>query len=185
MDVRVPVVQRLVLTIVLLVAIACAAGCGTSRQAPGRAVGTLDERRGEYRGIRLGMRSETVAVLLGAALPRHDNPYVDPRTLPPFLPADTPADFVYPDVAMTFVHDRVASMTVFGQGAATDRGVSIGSPLRAVVRTYGSGVRCLPGRSGNDPEDPGCQVALRSGRYLYFGGDPIALIALSTFPPIP
>ena len=177
--------QRLALTIVLLAAIAVAVGCGSSRQTPGRAVGTIEERLGAYRGIHLGMRSETVTVLLGAPLPRHDNPYVDPHSLPPFLPADTPADFIYPDVALTFLHDRVASMSVFGEGAATSKGISIGFPLASVARTYGARVRCRPRRGGTNPEAPGCQVAIRPGRYVYFGGDPISLIVLSTYPPIP
>lgn len=130
------------------------------------------------------MRSETVAVLLGAPLPRHDDPFVDPRSLPPFLPADTPADFVYPDLDLTFVHDRVASMSVFGEGAATTRGASVGSALREVPALYAH-VRCRPGRGGSQPEDPGCQVAFGRQRYLYFSGDPIVLIAVSTLPEIP
>jgi hypothetical protein len=172
------------LAIALLAAVSACAGCASSRPAPGRAVGTIEERAGAYRGIHLGMRSETVAVLLGAPLPRHDDPYVDPRAVPPFLPADTPADFVYPDLDLTFVGDRVASMTVFGQGAATTRGASIGSSLKEVPALYGH-ARCRPGRGGTQPEDPGCQVAVAPGRYLYFSGDPISLISISTMPEIP
>ena len=180
-----PVVQRLALTVVLLAAIAVGTGCGSSAPTPGRAVGSIDERTAEYRGIHLGMRSEAVAVLLGAPLPSHDNPYVDTKNVPPFLPADTPADFVYPDVAITFVNDRVASMSVFGQGAATSRGISLGFPLASVSRTYRGRVRCLRGRGGSDPESPGCQVAIGPHDYLYFSGDPISLIVLSAYPTIP
>jgi hypothetical protein len=172
------------MTIALLAAVSACAGCASSRPAPGRAVGTIEEVPGAYRGIHLGMRSETVAVLLGAPLPRHDDPYVDPRALPPFLPADTPADFVYPDLDLTFVHDRVASMTVFGQGAATTRGASIGSSLREVPTLYAH-VRCRPGRGGSQPEAPGCQVAVTRDRYLYFSGDPISLISISRLPEVP
>lgn len=173
----------------LVFALACAAalwaGCGgSSHTTPGRAVGNVDERRGAYRGIHLGMRSETVAVLVGAPLPRHDNPYLSPASAPPFLPADTPDDFVYPDVALTFVGDRVASITVYGQGAATTRGVGVGSSLAEVGALY-AGVRCIPRRGGTQPEDPGCEVALGPRRYLYFSGDPIALITVSQLPPIP
>ena len=179
-----PGVRALLAALALLAAGGACAGCGSTRPTPGQAVGNIIERDASYRGIHLGMRSETVAVLLGAPLPRHDDPYVDSRDLPPFLPADTPADFVYPDVDMTFVHDRVSSMTVFGQGAATTRGVAIGSPL-AQVRTAYPAARCLAARKGVDPEAAGCQVTLGRGRYLYFGGDPIALIVLSSFPPVP
>lgn len=164
-------------------ALLAGAGCGaSSRPVPGRAVGNIDESAASYRGIHLGMHSAAVAVLLGAPLPRHDDPYLPTRSKPPFLPADTPADFVYPDVTMTFVNDRVASMTVYGQGAATRRGVGLGSPLSAVTDEYRR-ARCVPGHGGPEPQDPGCQVKLGTGRYLYFSGDPVTDIALSNYPP--
>jgi hypothetical protein len=53
-------------------------------------------------------------------------------------PADSPADDVYRDVDFTFVRNRVASMVVYGRGARTRRGVSIGDTLAKAKGVYGA-----------------------------------------------
>jgi hypothetical protein len=118
---------------------------------------------------------------LGVPLHTNDNPYYVPSQAPPLLPADNYHDWVYPDVGVTFVGRRVASLTVYGLGAATGRGVGIGDSLSAVRQAY-PGARCQGARGGVNPQAPGCEVTAGRGVYLYFADSPIKLIALSAYP---
>jgi len=118
---------------------------------------------------------------LGDPLHTNSNPFYTASQAPPLLPADNYHDWVYPDVGITFVAGRVASMTVYGLGAATGRGVGVGDPLSGVPRAY-RGARCRSARGGVNPAAPGCEVTAAPGVYLYFGGNPITLIAMSSYP---
>ncbi len=136
---------------------------------------------GSYDGVGLGVTTATLRARLGPRLPTNDNPYYTPAQAPPLLPADNYHDWVYPDVGVTFVDGRVASLTVYGLGAVTGRGVGVGDALSSVGRAY-AGARCQPARGGVNPEAPGCQVTVGHGVYVYFSDDPIKLIALSAYP---
>jgi len=162
-------------------------GCGsTSARRAAAARGPVVELTASYHGVRLGTPLARVAALLGPPLKRHDSPYLQPRDAPPFLPEDNPGEYVYPDVNVTFVAARVASLTVYGREAATSLGVRLGGALAQVPMTYAaSAVRCLGPRGGSQPLDAGCQVTLGPDRFLYFGGDPIRSIALSARSPAP
>jgi len=146
----------------------------------------VEELTATYHGVRLGTPLARVAGLLGPPLHRHDSPYLQPRDAPPFVPEDNPGEYVYPDADVTFVAARVSSITVYGRGAITRLGVRLGGALAQVPTTYAaSGVRCLGPRGGSQPLDAGCQVTLAPDRFLYFGGDPIRSIALSSRAPAP
>jgi len=165
-----------------LVVCGALAACGaTQTSTPGQARGTINATAASYAGARLGMTIAALEARLGAPLPTNDNPYYEPEQAPPLLPADNYFDWVYPDVGVTFVAGRVASLTVYGLGAATGRGPGIGDSLSGVRQSY-RGARCQPGRGGVNPQAPGCEVSTARGVYLYFAGDPIKLIALSAYP---
>jgi hypothetical protein len=172
--------SRLLWPVVCLALVGCGAvQVGTS--TPGQARGTILATAGSYDGARLGMTTAQLESALGIHLAASDNPYYTPAQAPPFLPADNFGDWVYPDVGVTFVAGEVASMTIYGLGAATARGVGIGDPLARVSQTYGA-ARCEPAHGGVNPEVAGCQVVAARGVYLYFSGSPIKLIALSSYP---
>lgn len=166
-----------------VVLVLLAGGCGAATPSPGAARGLIDAHRGTYRGVRLGMSVGSAAFLLGP-VPTNDNEYLPIADRPPFLPADNPYDWVFADEALTFVEGQVASMTIYGRGALTERGVGVGQPLAAVSRAYPS-ARCLPDRGGSAPVAAGCQVRVTHTRFVYFSGDPIRAIALTDHTAIP
>jgi hypothetical protein len=175
------------LPLVLLAALLCGCTGQSAPPSPGLAQGTIDTLHGTYRGVYLGMALRgrnhttvrgTVVYQLGEPLPTNDDTYLDPAQAPPFLPADNPYDWVYPDVSITIVKGFVASMTIYGRGAVTTSGIGIGDRLSSVVSVYPR-ARCSPGRKGAQPEDPGCQIHPAAGHWVYFGGDPIRVIAIS------
>jgi len=158
------------------------AACGGSTTStPGQARGAIDASTGSYGAARLGMTIFALHARLGNPLHTNDNPYYLPAQAPPLLAADNYHDWVYRDVGVTFAAGRVASLTVYGLGAETGRGVGIGDSLSGVSRTY-RGARCQPARGGPNPAAPGCAVVGGRGVYLYFSGNPITLIGLSAYP---
>jgi hypothetical protein len=165
--------------------LAVLAGCGRQGlPTPGVAHGRVDELHGVYRGVRMGVtRRRAVTDRLGDPLHRSDSPYLDAVNAAPFLPSDSALDTAYTDVDFTYVNDHVSSISVYGRGARTVLGVQVGEPLSSVRRTYRR-VRCLARRGGMNPEDPGCEVTAGRRRFLYFSGDPISVITLSTHAPI-
>jgi hypothetical protein len=156
--------------------------CGSSATRPaGQARGPVNATAGSYAGASLGMTIPALRARLGDPLHTNDNPYYTPSQAPPLLAADNYHDWVYPDVGITFVGGRVASLTVYGLGAATGRGVGIGDSLSGVRQAYPT-ARCQPARGGANPQAPGCRVASGRGVYLYFADNPIKLIGLSAYP---
>jgi hypothetical protein len=178
-------VNRLPLLALTLAGLAALGGCGSQGlPTPGVAQGRVDELHGVYRGVQLGVtRRRALTDLLGDPLHRSDSPYLDAVNAAPFLPSDSALDTAYTDANFTYVNDHVSSISVYGQGARTVLGVQLGDPLATVRRTY-LRVRCLARRAGTDPEDPGCEVSAGPHRFLYFSGDPISVITMSTHAPI-
>jgi hypothetical protein len=157
------------------------AACGSSSTStPGQARGVISGAAGTYASLPLGATIAQLRARFGAPLPTNGNPYYTPAQAPPLLPADSYFDWVYPDVGVTFIAGRVATMTVYGLGASTGRGVGIGDPLSSVRQAYG-GASCQGARGGPNPEAPGCQVAAGRNAWLWFSDDPIKLIALSSY----
>jgi hypothetical protein len=154
-------------------------GCGSgSSTLPGPAEGTVHAAAASYRGVSLGTKLDDIGARLGPPLGTNNTPFLKPAVQPPFLPSDSPFDKIYPDVRLTLVAARVASISVYGRGARSDSGVGLGDRLGRVRAAFPDAV-CVPGRRGLDPEAPGCQIRPAHGVYEYFSGDPVVLIALS------
>ena len=175
--------------VLLAAAIAAGAllgGCGSSgtTASPGEARGIVDELRGSYDGVALGEPLAAARRRLGPPLGGHSDGFLTTAQAPPYLPADSPADVVYPDVDLTSVAGRVASFTVYGLGAGTGRGIGLGDALDG-VRTAYRHVRCVRARAGANPRDAGCEAQTAPGVHLYVGGSPIKVIVLSSRPVIP
>jgi hypothetical protein len=82
----------------------------------------------------------------------------------------------YPDVALYFVDSRLVAFMLTSPGAHTRRGVGIGTPLATAKRRYPE-LRCGVSGAGF----PACNGRVRNGgRYVWFGGDPVENITLST-----
>lgn len=152
---------------------------------PGNARGQIQEVLGRYDGVWLGQPRSLALRRLGRTARSDDDPYADQANEPESLPADQPGVAVYRDVQLTFVRHRVASITVYGRGARTSRGVEIGDSLDRVRARYARTaprLRCLPPEEGHAYQLTS-RCLMKLGRhFLFFGGDPIAVIALSVAP---
>lgn len=183
------------LPLALLVGAGCS-GSGSDGAKPRPARGTINETDGAYAGVRLGDPKAAALRQLGPPArpqPRHEgtgpNPYAGedgpefvPAGINPDIPGATAADVVvYRDVEVAFDKRRVTAMLVYGRGARTLRGVTLGDSLVSARGRYPpQGTTCRPSASGHGWRiSEHCEVSL--GRIcVYFGGDPITIIAIST-----
>lgn len=151
---------------------------------------TLDEHAATVRGIRIGDRRTTVLRRLrgahgvwstgsSAALSHCGAGFVGAVWVPERYRALRLNDLV---IMFGGRPAKVYAFNLVGRGAHTAAGVGIGDPLDDVKKAYGSGgLRCTTIAGDDGPLWPACFV--RAGpRFLYFGGDPIAEVALQ--PPI-
>jgi hypothetical protein len=147
-----------------------------------QARGPVDDSAGRYAGIRLDDPVSRIRDQLGAPPPpeRRPRPLDEIGGYPEFLPADTPTLPTYGDVSFSLKGGRVASILVWGKGARTLRGVGNGDSLATAAKAY-PGIRCSHSYSnGEYVSTPRCEMKLGARRYLYFGGDPVFAIGLST-----
>jgi hypothetical protein len=148
-----------------------------------RARGPVDETAASYAGVALDDPAQRINARLGPlpAYGQAPDPLSELGAEPIFLPADSASMWTYGDVELTAKGGRVASMLVWGKGARTLRGVGVGDDLDQASEAYGSALRCTHDYSnGEYVYTPRCEMELAPRRYLYFGGDPIVVIGLST-----
>jgi hypothetical protein len=154
-------------------------GCEPGMPA-GPARGRIDEERGSYAGLSLGVPRTEVLLRLGrpvryAAAPAVDHGEAGPR----YLPSDSTPAAIYADADFSFVARRASAFVIYGRGARTDRGIGIGDPLVRAGERYRA--TCQPETGGEfGPYSPRCEVRVRRALHLFFGGDPIEVIAVST-----
>jgi hypothetical protein len=151
-------------------------GCGEWRR-PAR--GMIDEQVGTYASVTFGMPRSLVIRKLGRPIGRDEDHGLTYLNAPVHLPGDS-GELTYRDVWLSLLHRRVVALAVYGLRARTRRGVAVGDRLAKATRRYR--VTCQPAQ---DVGDRGtftarCETRLRRDRYLYFGGDPIQVIVLST-----
>ncbi len=82
-----------------------------------------------------------------------------------------------------YVSDRrVSALEVITSGARTLRGVAVGDELSAARAAYRERQPQCQGESGVDQYlYPSCRIHVTRSRWLYFGGDPITEIAVTSF----
>ncbi len=154
----------------------------------------LDEMRGTIDGVGLDDPETTVFERFGSV--ERDGRYsapVEPRNAgrPVYGPGtvDGPrrggqggALLRYSDgVFASDARRRVYYMLFTSRGLKTSRGVGIGNRLAKVKSVYGDIARC--GRRNVDSGYTAyefCRVRLSATRWLWFGGDPVRSVALST-----
>jgi hypothetical protein len=155
--------------------------------------GRIDELAGTYRGVGIRDSMRAVRRIFGEQRPM--NPLGEPMT--PLVTADDPyrgptamgfgpndafgPTLRYGHVAFVFKGRRgVGAFEVTEPGAQTLRGVAIGDPLERVRLVYPS-FRCEDANERTEYESyPACTGRVARSRHLWFGGDPITTITLST-----
>ena len=176
---------RVVLVVALLAAGSTAAWvAGRAPESTSDPNGPIDELNGTYAGVGLGSARARVIERFGRPLSARP-PAVTYSNAPSSLPSDTGRDAIYADAGFTFVDGRVASFVVYGDRARTRRGVAIGDPLVRAREVYRADCRLEPTRGEAGRISPRCQARVAPGLHLYFGGDPIGVIAVSSWPPEP
>jgi len=77
----------------------------------------------------------------------------------------------------------VHSIVIDDPQAATQAGVGIGDPLAKAKKAYPT-LRCTEEQDGGEysPDPAKCTGKLADGRFIWFGNDPIRMIALSPTP---
>ena len=137
--------------------------CSDSR--PGTVV--IDENRGTYRGVGIGSTAAEVRRALGPKV------LVAAQVSKPACRWSSGA-VRYPEASFTFCEGRVVALTVTEQGARTLAGLAIGDRLAAARSLYPA-LRC-----GVQGERPFCTGRMRPKRSLWFAGDPIRSLTIST-----
>jgi hypothetical protein len=86
------------------------------------------------------------------------------------------------DISLVADRRGAWSFSVTAEGAATARGVGIGSELAQVKRTY-EGLDCGTANEGTEyVQFPYCTGRVAEDRYIWFGEDPVKSITVSIAP---
>jgi hypothetical protein len=155
----------------------------------------INEETGGYHGVAIGAPAAVVRTARGAPGPydrKHDpvtplgRDVFEMHTLSTLCRVDA-RDFRpfgalrYQDASFLLYGNRVCTITIIEDGAATGRGVAIGDPLDEARLAYPK-LRCGEQPIEVDVEDPAtvpyCSGMIRRNRYLAFINDPIDTIEL-------
>jgi hypothetical protein len=168
------------------------AACGSDEPAPAPAAveEAIDVTGGTYRGIPLGGAPDDVRAALGPQEPAVEDEPTTPREGESFGPWSIGSGSCGPDLALFLRYERVAFGFDCGElrwvetnepGVGTREGVAVGHPLAAVEPAYPEAL-CGTAGGGEYEEYPACSVKVAPKRYVWFGGDPIATIAIGAVP---
>jgi hypothetical protein len=168
------------------------AGCGAVADAergsaPAKVV---DERHGTFEGFRVGATSKAIRARFGTPLKSPDRaitpPDVDyyevggptsfrpPPTL--YQPGHPGGSLRYHGRAWLVEGSRLYGFMTVERGARTRAGVAIGDPSKRVTERY-EHATCETANEGTEYVTfPLCEVLLRPGVRLYFGGEPVKSI---------
>jgi hypothetical protein len=188
----------------LLALAATAAGCSTlfheGESPPPARFAAIDETRGSYGGVAIGDGRRRVFDFFGRRQPVGE----DESALPEGAPEDGVAGppsipitgaYCYVDVCFWFeepgrgIGDEgapgigpIEGFEITSPGARTLRGIQVGDDLDDAERAYPR-LRCDDFKPGESwIEVSYCYGSVGRDRYIWFGGDPIEVIAVSGFP---
>jgi hypothetical protein len=154
--------------------------------------GRIDERAGSYRGVGLGDPIPAIKRVFGEQRPAGDYEVMAPFRYPdggyygppvlqfgdyePFGPT-----LRYYDVVFTFKGAKgLGVFEVVEPGASTRRGVQVGDPLGSITHAYPE-LHCGTANKDTEYEPyPACAGEIDPGHFIWFGGDPIKSITMST-----
>jgi len=171
------------------------AGCAWMSHGGGSSTGprqrSIDELAGSYKGVALGHPKSAAirafgkpAETSGPSTPLGSDFYDGGPLIQRNPPGydDKPDLLRYENVAFlsTPTPSGIHSIVIDDPRAATQKGVGIGDPLAAAGKAYPS-LRCQPERDRGEyaPDPAHCSGKLADARYIWFGNDPIRIIALS------
>ena len=164
--------------------------CGGGDDGPG-APHRVDELAGTYRGVGFGDPASDAVEALGSPAER-DGPKTPAAPIGsgfstggPLIQRNPPgyvrkprllryegASFLY------FPSVGIFSVVVDDPAAVTTRGVHVGDPLRRARQAYPE-VACVKAQTSGEAQHPEwCTGEVAPHRYVWFGGDPIRVIAL-------
>lgn len=188
------------MALLLLLAVVVS-GCGedsTGSPTQGRAVLTINERGGTFRGVGLASSRTEIEQEFGDPEPYSRAHGVVPvghrfyelglpdRIAPPER-GESPRELArgvlrYRDASFQTTEDDGAYAFSVVSPARTPRGVAIGDPLREAQARY-PGFRCgVRNRGRIGIAYPFCTGRVVSGVYIWFGQDPISSITLASKP---
>ena len=164
-----------------------AVGCGGGDDTVVvRRTSVIDEMRGTYRGVGLGGPREAMFAAFGVTKPASpENAAAMPLegetrgawTLDYPKPYCGMPIYRYQRAAFGFTCGKLLWIVTTEPGAQTARGVAVGDPLRNVAAAYPEAV-C--GTAGD--QYAACSAKLAKGRFIWFGGNPVATIELASVP---
>ena len=140
----------------------------------------VDDSRGTFGRIRLGMSIERVRRLLGPGKPGNPDwapaPVgMDPNALSGPGSMRDYRELRYRDLVVFARKGIVRGFVTTARDAQTQSGVGIGDSLAVAEQRYGD-INCSGVLTGSDSSNPsyrGCQRPLAGGGAIWFGGDPI------------
>lgn len=154
--------------------------------------GEIDENAGAYRGVSFGDPVRAIKQVFGEQRPAGEYErgtpfrYPDGGTYGPWVLQFGDYDpfgptLRYYDVVFTFKgRHGLGAFEVVEPTAGTRKGVRIGDPLERADAAYPE-LRCGTVNEDTDYEEyPACTGKLGPGRFIWFGGDPIKSITMST-----
>lgn len=165
-------------------------GCGDGDGGPGPPH-RIDEQAGTYRGVGFGDPASDAERALGPPAEREG-----PKTPAAPIGSDfstgvpliqrNPPGYVkkprllrYEGVSFSYFPSvGIFSVVVDDPAAVTRRGVHVGDPLRRAREAYPE-LACVRAQTSGEAQHPGwCTGEVAPHRYVWFGGDPIRVIAL-------
>jgi len=171
-------------------AVVALSGCGGGDGGPG-APHRVDELAGSYRGVGFGDPASDAVEVLGPPAERDGSKTPaapigsDFSTGVPLIQRNPPAYVRKPRLLryegasfLYFPSVGIFSVVVDDAAAVTRRGVHVGDPLDRARDAY-PGVSCVRARTSGEAQHPEwCTGQVAPHRYVWFGGDPISVIAL-------
>jgi hypothetical protein len=184
--------RRHACVLVTLAAVAAGAGCAGigGGQTAGPRQHSIDELAGRYRGVALGDPRSAAIHVFGQPVSTKDpaSPIgIDFSDGGPISQKNPPGYTRRPDLlrydgvsVLSTPPAGIHSIVISDPGAATTKGVGIGDALAKARRLYPT-LHCAKARTTSDgePAPAYCAGRLARDRYIWFGNDPIRVIALS------
>lgn len=172
------------------------AGCNLGGRSGHGHIRRVDERAGSYRGVALGDSAAEAINVLGSPVEREspDTPATpigsDFSTGTPLIQRNPPGYRTkphllrYQDVALLYAPTvaGIYNIVIDDPNAVTSKMVHVGDPMARAREAYPS-LRCAKAKVSGEGSHPAwCTGKVAARRYLWFGGDPIRVIALGETP---
>jgi len=163
---------------------AAAPGAEWLDEPPPARFSQIDEGRGAYGPVALGDSKEEMFAAFGARPRAGLNESLTPTGAdefegPTFVPMRSPDFYRYEDVVFWFEDGEVKGFEVTSPGAETSGAIEVGDDLDEVLEAYPE-LECGDAPAGDISTYPYCAGRIARERWMWFGGDPVSTIAVSS-----